>query len=205
MLRGWKVAQTLIEIWSGVASAAREIVDAARAVAPEICVACTRKNTPGTKAFSVAAIRAGGATMHRLGLSETLLLFPEHLTFCPDDPLDRVAARLRNNAPEKKLVMEARNLDEALAAAQAKVDVIQAEKFPPADIARLVGILSATPGRPAIAAAGGVVRSNAADYAKAGADILVTSAPYTAGPRDVSVRFANDLTRRKPDNLNHDF
>ena len=28
---------------------------------------------------------------------------------------------------------------------------------------------------------------NAAEYAKAGADILVTSAPYTARPRDVQV------------------
>ncbi|MGO8738464.1 MAG: ModD protein, partial [Rhodoblastus sp.] len=28
LLRGWKVAQTLIEIWSGVATCAREIVEA---------------------------------------------------------------------------------------------------------------------------------------------------------------------------------
>ncbi len=101
LLRGWKVAQALIEIWSGVASSAREIVDAARAVAPEICIACTRKNTPGTKAFSVAAIRAGGATMHRLGLSETILLFPEHLTYCRDEPLDAIAARLRGARREE--------------------------------------------------------------------------------------------------------
>jgi molybdenum transport protein len=190
LLSGWKVAQTLIEIWSGVASAARDIVDAARAVSPDICVACTRKNTPGVKGFSVAAIRAGGATMHRLGLSETILLFPEHLTFCPAESLDAVAARLRKGAPEKKLVMEARDLDEALAAAQAHIDVIQAEKFTPDAIARLAGILSARSGRPLIAAAGGVNKTNAADYARAGADILVTSAPYSAGPRDVSVSFA---------------
>jgi molybdenum transport protein len=43
--------------------------------------------------------------------------------------------------------------------------------------------------RPKIAAAGGVNRANAAEYATAGADILVTSAPYAAPPRDVSVRF----------------
>ncbi len=119
LLRGWKVAQTLIEIWSGVATGTREILDAARAVAPGICVACTRKNTPGVKDFSAAAVRAGGAVMHRLGLSETILVFPEHRAFLADETLERTAARLRREAPEKKLVIEARDLDEALAAAKA--------------------------------------------------------------------------------------
>jgi molybdenum transport protein len=189
LLRGWKVAQTLIEIWSGVATAARDIVDAARTVAPDICVACTRKNTPGVKDFSVAAIRAGGAVMHRLGLSETILVFPEHLGFAADIPLDQIAARLRRQAPEKKLVIEACGLDEAVRAAKAGFDVIQAEKFTPDDIARLKDRLSSMAKIPLIAAAGGVNKGNAADYARAGADILVTSAPYAAAPRDVSVRF----------------
>jgi molybdenum transport protein len=192
LLRGWKAAQTLIEIWSGVATAARDIVDAARTAAPDICVACTRKNTPGVKDFSVAAIRAGGAVMHRLGLSETILVFPEHLAFVGDVPLDRIAALLRMQAPEKKLVIEACGLDEAIRAAQAGFDVIQAEKFTPEDIARLKERLAPMAKRPAIAAAGGVNSRNGADYARAGADILVTSAPYAAAPRDVSVRFQPD-------------
>jgi molybdenum transport protein len=50
--------------------------------------------------------------------------------------------------------------------------------------------LSTLPSRPLVAAAGGVKASNAADYARAGADILVTSAPYAATPRDVSVVFS---------------
>ncbi|MDU1803205.1 MAG: ModD protein, partial [Bradyrhizobium sp.] len=39
-----------------------------------------------------------------------------------------------------------------------------------------------------IAAAGGVNAQNAAAYAAAGADLLVTSAPYLARPCDVQVR-----------------
>ncbi len=190
LLRGWKVAQTLIEIWSGTATAAREIVDAARTVKPDIRIACTRKNTPGVKDFSAAAVRAGGAVMHRLGLSETILVFPDHLAFLPDSPLERIAERLRCAAPEKKLVIEARGVDEAIRAAQAGFDVIQADKFSPGDIARLVERIAGLPQRPTIAAAGGVNAGNAADYARAGADILVTSAPYWAPPRDVSVRFS---------------
>jgi molybdenum transport protein len=46
------------------------------------------------------------------------------------------------------------------------------------------------PRRPVIAAAGGVNSDNAADYARSGADVLVTSAPYNGAPCDVSVRFS---------------
>jgi molybdenum transport protein len=125
-------------------------------------------------------------------LSETLLVFPEHLAFAGDVPLDRIAARLRSQAPEKKLVIEACGIEEAIRAAQAGFDVIQAEKFTPDEIARLKARLAPMAKSPAIAAAGGVNSRNAADYARAGADILVTSAPYAAAPRDVSVRFVPD-------------
>jgi molybdenum transport protein len=190
LLRGWKVAQTLIEVWSGVATSAHEIVTAARAKNPDIAVACTRKNIPGTKTFAVAAVRAGGATMHRLGLSETILVFPEHRAILGETTLADMALRLRRGAPEKKLVIEVKTIDEAIAAADAGFDVVQAEKFSPADIAALRARLSSGPARTVIAAAGGVNAANAAAYAEAGADVLVTTSPYLARPRDVQVRIA---------------
>jgi molybdenum transport protein len=191
MHRGWKVAQTLIEIWSGVATAARAIVDAAAAVSPDVVVACTRKNVPGTKSFAIRAVRAGGAIMHRLGLSETILVFPEHRAFLAE-PLPETVKRLRRGAPEKKLVIEVKSIDDAMAAVDAGFDVIQAEKFSPEQIGALCERLRAAPerpgaARPRIAAAGGVNAGNAAAYAKAGADIIVTSAPYLARPCDVQV------------------
>lgn len=193
LLRSWKVAQTLIEIWSGVATETRAIVDAARAASPRIAVACTRKNIPGTKRFAAAAVKAGGAVMHRLGLSETVLVFPEHRAFLGDVPLFQVVERLRVSAPEKRIVVEVTTKEDALAAAVAGFDVIQAEKFTPDAIAALVKRIAAMAyqsSRPIVAAAGGVNASNAAAYAQAGADLLVTSAPYLAKPTDVQVRIA---------------
>jgi molybdenum transport protein len=187
LLQSWKVAQTLIEIWSGAATAAREIVDAARTVSPRVVVACTRKNTPGTKRFAVAAVKAGGAVMHRLGLSETILVFSEHRGFL-DEPLAATVERLRHAAPEKKLVIEVASVDAALSAAEAGFDVLQLEKFTPGDVAAVVKRLAGTSFSPVIAAAGGVNAANAADYVRAGARLLVTSSPYMAKPRDVQVR-----------------
>lgn len=186
--RGWKVSQTLIEAWSGVASATRAIVTAARAVSPQIAVACTRKNTPGTKSFAARAVHAGGASMHRLGLSESVLVFPEHRAFLGDEPLAKSVERLRRAAPEKKLVIEAKTVAAAIDAGAAGFDVIQAEKFTPGDVATLVAEVKRRNLQLLVAAAGGVTPDNAAEYAKAGADILVSSAPYFARPRDVAVK-----------------
>lgn len=194
LFRSWKVAQTLIEIWSGVATAARAMVDAARTASPHTTIACTRKNTPGAKRFAVAAVRAGGAAMHRLSLSETVLVFPEHLAFL-EEPLVVSVARLRRAAPEKKLVIEVKTIEAAVAAADAGFDVIQAEKFAPAEVTALVERLANAQRKPVIAAAGGVNVENAAAYAAAGADVLVTSSPFMARPRDVQVRIARKSAR----------
>lgn len=192
LLRGWKVAQTLIEVWSGVATDARAIVDAATAVAPAITIACTRKNIPGTKRFAVAAVRAGGAVMHRLGLSETVLVFPEHRGFLGGELLLESVGRLRRAAPEKKLVIEVNTIEAAIVAAAAGFDVIQAEKFSPAEIAALVArmtlMASIRSAAPIVIAAGGIHAGNVAAYAQAGADVVVTSSPYQARSRDVRVQ-----------------
>ncbi|MFL9827917.1 ModD protein [Rhodoplanes sp. SY1] len=185
--RAWKVAQTMLEIASGIATTTRAIVEAARAVSPDIAVACTRKTVPGAKALSIKAILAGGAVPHRLGLSETVLVFEEHRRFLKDLAPAEIVARLRRFVPEKKVVIEVAGVDEGVAWARAGADVIQAEKFSPEAIAALVAALKEAAPTTIVAAAGGVTPDNAGAYASAGARVLVTSAPYTAKPRDVQV------------------
>lgn len=186
---GWKVAQTLLEWSAGIASAVRDIGDAARAVVPSITVACTRKAVPLTRALSIKAVLAGGGAMHRTGLGDTLLVFPEHRAFLPGEALSVTLARLRAAAPERAIVVEVADPEDALRAARAGADVVQLEKFSVDAVAAVCGRLAEeAPRHVRIAAAGGVNAGNAAAYAKAGADILVTSAPYAARPRDVQVR-----------------
>ena len=190
LLRAWKVSQTLVEIWSGVATATRALVDAAAATRPDVVVACTRKNVPGTKSLAMASIKAGGAVPHRLGLSETILVFPEHRVFRPDADLRSLVRDLKARAPEKKLVIEVNTVSEAVAAADSGFDVIQLEKFSPEAVAAVAASLSLSTPRPILAAAGGIHPENARAYAEAGADVLVTSWPYTARPADVTVSIA---------------
>ena len=60
MFTAWKVAQTLVEYLSGIATLTADLVAAARAVSPDVAVVTTRKTLPGAKAQMIAAIRAGG-------------------------------------------------------------------------------------------------------------------------------------------------
>ena len=108
------------------------------------------------------------------------------LVFLGDEkPADSVR-RLRRQWPERSIVVEVADENEALAWLLADADILQLEKWPVEAVHRIKQHIA--PGsRTRLAAAGGINSANAEAYARAGADILVTSAPYFAPPRDVAV------------------
>jgi molybdenum transport protein len=190
VLLGWKLAQTLAEGCSGIATATAAIVQALREAGFATPLACTRKTFPGTRMLAAEAVRAGGGVMHRLGLSESLLVFPEHRALLSDQALPARLAQLRAQQPEKRLVVEVLSAEDALAMARAGADVLQLERFSPEQVAALKAALAAAGLRAQLAPAGGVNLRNAVDYARAGADLLVSSAPYLAAPADIKVQIA---------------
>lgn len=191
----WKAAQTAVEALSGIATETAKLVAAAKSGNAACVVVTTRKTFPGARRLMIEAIRAGGAEPHRLGLSETLLVFPEHLVFLAD-PIGALM-NLRAKAPEKKLIVEVTTIDAATRILAASPDILQCEKMPPDDVATLKrACLFQAPGT-RLAAAGGVNAANAADYARAGADILVSSAPYWAKPLDIKVDLTPALYRKR--------
>ncbi|HMO47044.1 MAG TPA: ModD protein [Rubrivivax sp.] len=198
LLLAWKLAQNLVEWGSGIASATRRIVDELAGAGHAIPVACTRKGFPGTRALAAKAVRVGGGVMHRLGLSESLLVFPEHRAFLADEALPARIAALRSAQREKKLVVEVTSEDEALRMAALGADVLQLERFSPDGLAALRRRLDEAGRRPLLAPAGGVNLGNAVAFAAAGADFLVTSSPYLAGPADVKVRVVSSAGAAAP-------
>lgn len=184
----WRVAQNLTEFASGIATATRRIVDAATAVSTDIVIECTRKHLPGARAMAARAVTAGGGQMHRLGLSETILIFPQHRAFLLDAAgLPEAIARLKRHHPGKRVTAEAWSAEEGLRLADAGVDIIQLDKLSPADVRSVVERTRHRTPAPAIAATGGINARNAAEYAATGCQILVTSAPYLAPPMDVKI------------------
>lgn len=184
LLTVWKSAQVLVEWASGIASAAREMVDNAQGVP----VACTRKQVPGTKALSIKAVHAGGAMMHRLGVSESILVFAEHRQFfhtCSGKTL----FQLKQRAPEHRAIVEVHNIEDAMHWAQSGAEILQLDKFSPADIRLCKTHIEKAGLATRLGIAGGVNPGNIHEFIAAGADFIVTSWPYYANPKDVQVNF----------------
>lgn len=187
--RAWKVGVNLLEYLSGIATRTHAMVTAARQVNPTVAVVTTRKLFPGTKPLTIKAILAGGATPHRLGLSETVLVFPQHLAFLDGlagliDRLDTV----KRTCPEKKICVEVEHLEDAVRVARAGADIIQIDKMPPQQLTETVQAVRAVQPGIQIAAAGGINQDNIQAYAATGIDIIVTTAVYFGKPADIGAR-----------------
>lgn len=182
----WKVAVNLLEYASGIASHTARIVTAAREINPCIAVLTTRKNFPGTKKLAIKAICSGGALPHRLGLSETILVFKQHTTFLGglNAFLGQIDS-LKQQAVETKIIIEADTPEEALQIARSGVDVVQVDKMASAELTRLVDEIRQINPAIKISAAGGINEQNAAEYAATGVDILVLSSVYFGKPADI--------------------
>lgn len=184
----WKVCLNLFDHLSAVATKTRSMVQAAHEVAPDCEILTTRKSMPGVKSLLTHAVLAGGAFPHRLGLSETVLVFEQHLAFMGgfEGFLEQLP-ELRSRVVEKKLLVEA-TAEQAVALARAGVDGVQLDKVPVDAMAPLVAELKAIDPGLTVIAAGGINPQNVAAYASTGVDALVTTAPFTAKPIDMSVR-----------------
>ena len=182
----YKTAQNIMEYCSGIATRTAEMRLAAQAVNPNCQIAVTRKHFPSAKVLSLYAAQTAGARVHRTGLSESVLVFDQHRTFCPDDFLERLA-RMHELDPERKIAVEAGGLDEALEFARAGADIIQCEKMPAPEFAETAARIKEICPHVLVSAAGGIRADNAADYARAGADFLVTTWPYFGKPADIKM------------------
>lgn len=184
----WKVGLNTFDHLSAVATKTRQMVDAAHEANPRCEILTTRKSMPGAKDLLTAAVRAGGAWPHRLGLSETVLVFDHHIAFLGGfDAFVERLPEIKRRCVEKKLFVEAGE-EQARILARAGVDGIQFDKVPVERLASLVEELRAIDPHLTLIAAGGINPGNAAAYAATGVDGLATTAPFSAKPLDMSVR-----------------
>ncbi|MEX0425277.1 ModD protein [Providencia rettgeri] len=186
--QGWKAVQNVLEWCGGVSHYTRQMVNILHQYQPDGQLACTRKTIPHTKPLALIAILAGGAIIHRAGSAESILLFTNHRQ-CLENPNDWVShiKTLRQAAPEKMIIAEADDYEQAVLAINAQADIIQLDKLPIEQIQRLQE-LAKQQGRPCrLSIAGGINLKTIEAFAQTGVPLLVTSAPYYAAPRDIKV------------------
>jgi putative molybdenum utilization protein ModD len=185
----WKVSLNILEYCSGIATRTKRMVDRAIAVNPHISVLATRKSFPGTKELAIKSIIAGGAFPHRLGLSETILIFKQHRAFLGD--INNLVQELRGikaKACEKKIIVEVETIEEARLLAESGVDGLQFDKVPPDDLKIFVDQIKHLDPKITLIGAGGINESNIAEYTATGIDAIATTAMYFGKPSDIGVK-----------------
>lgn len=75
-----RVALNFLMHMSGIATHTARFVDELQQTSARIV--CTRKTTPGLRAFEKYAVRCGGGTSHRYGLDDAVLIKDNHIAVC---------------------------------------------------------------------------------------------------------------------------
>lgn len=187
--RAWKISQNILEHCSGIATKTRVMLNKAKKINPNISIVTTRKGFPGTKELATKAVLVGGAFPHRLGLSETVLVFKQHLNFIGgmDCFIDSVE-QIKSKACEKKVIVEAESIDEAIKLCKAGVDGIQFDKIPSNELTEAVKLIRQIRPSTALLAAGGINLDNIEEYANTGVDAIVTTNLYVGKPVDIGTK-----------------
>lgn len=185
----WKVSQNILDYSSGIATKMKKLVDKVSLINPNLHVITTRKVIPGTKELTIKAVLAGGGFPHRLGLSETILIFKQHLNFLGGiDELTKILKSVKSKACEKKVIAEIETLEQAIDLCKNGIDGLQFDKVPYDELKTNVDILRSINPSIIILASGGINDSNIEEYAKTGVDAIVTTSVYNAKPIDIGCK-----------------
>lgn len=184
----WKISLNIFEYCCGIATRTKRLVDNAKNVNPDISVVTTRKSFPGTKELTIKSILSGGAYPHRLGLSETIMIFKQHMNFIGGfDKLPDIIKKIRINACEKKIIVEVENEADAINLVKLGIDGLQFDKIPAKELGGIVEKIRNINPSITLIAAGGINEMNAGEYAKTGVNALATTSVYFGKPSDIKV------------------
>jgi molybdenum transport protein len=184
----WRTCENILGFASGIATRTRELVEKAKESNPDIQILTTRQTIPYTKKIAIKAVMAGGASIHRLGLSESILIFENHYSFLGD--FKNLEARINEQKSliaDKNITIEVKNSDDALKVAKTNVNILILNRFEVDQIKELKKEINKINPAIKLAVSGGITDNNITDYAKSGADMLISSWPYYADPSVLSV------------------
>jgi len=174
MLTAERTALNFLQRLSGIATLTRKFVDAAGGT---ITVLDTRKTTPTLRALEKYAVRAGGATNHRVGLYDAILIKDNHIRLAGG--VAAAVERARAHRPGLPVEIEAETLaqvDEALAA---RAETILVDNMAPAQVREAV---ARARGRAKIEISGGVTLEKIPELAATGADFVSVGALTHSAP-----------------------
>ena len=173
ILSGERVALNLVQHLSGVATATRTFVEAVAGTGARIV--CTRKTTPGLRAFEKYAVRAGGGANHRFGLFDAVLIKDNHIAAAGSvaAAIGRARAAVGHMV---KIEVEVDTLHQLEDALRQPIDAVLLDNMGPHHLKEAVALARAV--RPGILceASGGVRLGTVRAIAEAGVDMISVGA-----------------------------
>jgi nicotinate-nucleotide pyrophosphorylase (carboxylating) len=173
LLIGERTALNFLQRLSGIATRTRQFVDAA---AGRIIVLDTRKTTPTLRALEKYAVRAGGATNHRTGLFDAVLIKDNHIRLAGGVHAAIARVRERRAGAIEVEAEDLSQLDEALAAG---AEIVLVDNMSIDDIREAV---ARARGRAKVEISGGVTLERIPQLAATGADYISAGALTHSAP-----------------------
>ena len=132
----------LIQRFSGIATLTQTFIKTLDN--PHIAICDTRKTTAGFRSLEKAAVKAGGGTNHRFGLSDMILIKENHLTMLKKqdtlENLDQTIALAKSKNPNLKAQIEIESIDQLQSLSLNVFDYIMLDNFSLTDIPKATTI-----------------------------------------------------------------
>ena len=175
LLTAERTALNFLQRLSGVATLAARCAQAVQGTGTRILD--TRKTTPGLRMLEKAAVAAGGATNHRVGLFDAILIKENHAALAGG--VGAAVRRARAAAPELPLEVECEDLAELDEALKAGATMILLDNM---SIAQMAQAVQRTDGRATLEASGGLTLQTLRDVAQTGVDFISVGAITHSAP-----------------------
>lgn len=188
ILSAERVALNFVQRLSGVATLAAQYVEAVKGTGAIILD--TRKTTPGWRVFEKYAVQCGGASNHRFGLFDQVLIKDNHLAALEHQlpsAVESAVRRARKQFPNLKVEVEADNLLQVEEAIRVGADIILLDNMTPEQMRTAVEWAR---GKAKTEASGGVKLTTVRAIAETGVDyISVGALTHSARAVDIALDF----------------
>ncbi|KJR41731.1 nicotinate-nucleotide pyrophosphorylase [Candidatus Magnetoovum chiemensis] len=185
ILSGERLFLNILQRLSGIATITRRFVDEVDGL--PVKITDTRKTTPNMRYMEKYAVRQGGGSNHRFGLSDGVLIKDNHIKAAGG--VKEAIRRIKNIPLLTKIEVEVSNIAQLLEALnEDSVDVIMLDNMPLEEMTEAVNI-TRSKRNVLLEASGNVTIENARAIASCGIDIISTGLiTHSAKASDISLK-----------------
>lgn len=171
VLSAERVALNYLGHMSGIATATAHFASKIAHTKARVC--CTRKTTPGLRAFEKYAVRCGGGSNHRFGLDDAILIKDNHIGVVGD--VAKTVETARAYAGHLvKIEVEVDTLEQLAAVLPANPDVVLLDNMEAPTLRKAIAIVQKLNPSTKTEASGGIKLDTIAEKAETGVDYIST-------------------------------